>query len=200
MEAPLRPPHVVRPLVGATLLLAVAGCAPAEDQSLQPTSANEGIQATGRIDGAPVAISRGAPIVRLDGCDPIDGPDEDLCIEARTIDGLEVTLVIENRDALVAGATVPVGRATCTDGCDDITGEVIARVEVGDDRRIEVTDGEFEVERADDRWIADFDLTLPFGDRLRGDFDVAERLPVQNPEGVLRSVDEDGEPADGDGG
>lgn len=167
-------------------MLLLAGCGFSNVESVEPNSVDEGIAATGRLDGSPVAISRGAPIVIVGDCDPEDGPDEDLCILARTIDGLDVTLVIENPDALVAGETVPVGRATCVDGCDTVTGEVIARVEVGEDDVAEVTGGSFDVERADDRFVAAFDLTLPFGDRLNGRFDVGERLPVENPDGVLR--------------
>lgn len=134
----------------------------------------------------------------LGDCDPEDGPDEDLCIEARTIDGLEVTLVVENPVALVAGTTVPVGRATCVDGCDGREGVVIARLEVGDDDVVEVIGGSFDVARVDDRFVADFDLRLPFNDSLRGSFDVAERLPVENPSGVLRSADESDAPEGSD--
>jgi hypothetical protein len=182
----------------------LAGCDFSGGESLQPNGPDQGIQATGQLDGDRVAISRGAPTVVVGDCDPEDGPDEDLCIEARTIDGLEVTLVVENPGALVAGTTVPVGRATCVDGCDGVEGEVIARLEVGEDDVIEVIGGSFDVARADDRFIADFELRLPFNDSLRGSFDVAERLPVENPSGVLRSADESDAPdspdaSDGDG-
>lgn len=181
--------------LAVAVAVAAAGCGEdgpdvAEFTATPPVSPDQGIQATGRLDGSPVAISRGAPIVIVGDCDPQDGPDEDLCIEARTIDGLEVTLVVENRDALVAGTTVPVGRATCVDGCDSIADEVIARLEVGDDVA-EVTGGSFEVRDDGPRYVADFTIELPFGDRLTGSFDVAERLPEENPSGVLRSPDDE---------
>lgn len=176
-------------LAGVALAASVAACGFA-GETVPPASPDAGIQATGRIDGSPVAISRGAPIVIIGDCDPEDGPDEDLCILARTLDGLEVDLVVENRDALVAGEIATVGRASCVDGCDARSDVVIARVEVGDDVK-EVTSGTFEVSAAGDRYTADFDLTMPSGDRLSGTFDVAERLPVENPSGVLRSAPED---------
>lgn len=188
-----RPPRARTALVALAIATA-AGCGLTGEGGTQPTSADEGIQATGQIDGSRVAISRGAPIVIVGDCDPEDGADEDLCIGARTIDGLAVSLVIENRDALVEDTTVPIGRASCVDGCDGVTDEVIARLELGG-RTIEVIDGQFDVARADDRFVADFDLTLPFGDSLDGTFDVAERLPVENPSGVLRSVGDDDSPA-----
>lgn len=181
--------------VGAVLaaVLAVTATACGDGGSVErvdPVSADEGIQATGRLDGDRVAISRGAPIVIVGDCDPEDGADEDLCILARTIDGIEVTLVVENRDALVAGEEVEVGRASCVDGCDSITDEVIARLEVGDEA-VEVTGGSFDVAADGPRYVADFTLELPFGDRLRGRFDVSERLPVENPSGVLRDAEDE---------
>lgn len=196
---PARPRRVV--VLAVVVAAVVAGCADGTEDETEaaaspsatvaaPVGADDGIQATGRLDGSPVAISRGAPIVIVGDCDPTDGAaDEDLCIRARTIDGLEVALVVENRDALVAGSTVEVGRASCLDGCDGITDVVIARLVVGDES-IEVTGGSFDVAEAGPRWVADFTLELPFGDSLRGSFDVAERLPEENPDGVLRPAEE----------
>ena len=190
-------PSGSRLLALLVVLAALLGaCGGGDVEVREPVSGRDGIQATGRLEGRPVAISRGAPIVIIGDCDPGDGPDEDLCIEARTIDGLTVLLVIENRDALVAGETVPVGRATCTDGCDSRRDEVIARVELPELTR-EVTGGSLEVTADGPRYTADFDLTLSGNDRLRGSFDVVENLPVDNPDGVLRPAESDGEVAPG---
>lgn len=181
-----RPSAPVLLVVGGLLLGACYG-----EGGTAPPSGDQGIQATGQLDGQRIAVSRGAPIVIVGDCDPEDGADEDLCIDARTIGGLPLRLVVENRDALVADETVPVGRATClVGGCDDVTDEVIVRLEVAD-RTIDVIGGEFDVLRADDRYVADFTLQLPSGDSLRGEFDVTERLPEENPSGVLRSPDPD---------
>ncbi len=164
----------------ACLSLLLSGCADDEGEAVEPTepvervapaSRDAGIQLTGMLDGRRVAVSRGAPIVTLGDCDPIDGQDEDLCIAARTIDGLDITLVIENPAALVAGTTMQVDDPACVRGCDNEPDIVVATIRLLDED-LRVSEGTFEIREAGPRYIADFDLRLPFGDRLIGTFDV----------------------------
>lgn len=163
-------------LVVAAVALALTGCEDGDEvqtpvDAVQPESRDEGIQATGLLDGARVAISRGNPTVVLGDCDANDGLDEDLCILARTIDGISVNLVIENPAVLVPGERVPAG-IDCSGGCDEVTEGAV--VEVRTDGGVRpVRRGSINVREAGPRWIADFDLMLPDGDRLQGTFDVA---------------------------
>ena len=166
-----------RVLLGvAVLATLLAGCESGDEVQLpvdtvQPASRDEGISATGLLDGARVAISRGNPTVVVGDCDANDGLDEDLCILSRTIDGRSVNLVIENPAVLVPGETVDAG-VDCNVGCDDVTAGAVVEVRVDGDAR-PVQRGTLTVREAGPRWIADFDLVLPFGDELSGTFDVA---------------------------
>ena len=159
---------------------AAVGCEDAEEgpsptDVVQPASRDEGIQATGTLDGQRVAISRGSPTVVVGDCDANDGLDRDLCIIARTINGRSVTLVIENPAALVPGETIAAGTA-CSGGCDGVTGGIVAEFRIDGETRA-VERGSLTVAEAGPRWIADFDLVLTGGDRLIGTFDVAPTPP-----------------------
>lgn len=138
---------------------------------VQPASRDEGIQATGLLDGSRIAVSRGNPTVVVGDCDANDGLDEDLCILFRTIDGISINLVIENPAVLVPGETVPAG-VDCDFGCDEVTEGAVVELRIDGDTR-SVERGSLTVREAGPRWIADFDLVLPFGDELSGTFDVA---------------------------
>lgn len=170
---------VVLAVALALLAVGMVGCEDDEGASptavVQPASRDEGIQATGTLDGQRVAISRGNPTVVVGDCDADDGLDDDLCILSRTIDGRSVNLVIENPAALVPGETVPAG-TDCSGGCDDVTAGVVAEFRVDGDVR-PVERGTVTVTEAGPRWIADFDLVLVDGDRLIGTFDVAPTPP-----------------------
>lgn len=164
----------VVPLVVAAALVLV-GCEDGDEVQtpidvVQPESRDEGIQATGQIEGSRVAISRANPTVVVGDCDANDGLDEDLCILSRTISGTSINLVVENPDVLVPGETVEAG-VRCTGGCDDVTEGAVVELRV-DDEVLVVTRGSISVEEAGPRWIADFDLFLRDG-RLNGTFDVA---------------------------
>lgn len=166
-----------RVMLGVLLAaLVLSGCEEGDDVQLpvdtvQPESGEDGIQATGLLDGSRVAISRGYPTVVVGDCDANDGLDEDVCIVARTIDGISVTMVIENPDVLVPGETVEAG-VRCSVDCDDVTEGAVVEFRIDGEVR-QVQRGTFTVEQAGPRWVADFDLELPFGDGLQGSFDVA---------------------------
>lgn len=162
--------------VVAAAVLVLTGCEGGDEvqtpvDAVQPQSRDEGIQATGQLGGARVAISRANPTVVVGDCDANDGLDQDLCILARTIDGVSVTLVVENPDVLTAGETVEAG-ARCADaGCDGIGQGAVVELRI-DGERIPVTRGSLQVEQAGPRWVADFELFVTDG-RLQGTFDVA---------------------------
>jgi hypothetical protein len=138
---------------------------------VQPDSRDEGIQATGLLDGARVAISRGNPTVVVGDCDANDGLDEDVCILSRTIDGRTINLVIENPAVLIPGETVDAG-IDCNVDCDGVTEGAVVELRIDGEVR-PVERGSLQVREAGPRWIADFDFVLSFGDNLSGTFDVA---------------------------
>lgn len=160
-------------VVLALLAVGMAGCGDDETAPVQPVTPNsrdQGIQATGTLDGQRVAISRGNPTVVVGDCDASDGLDRDLCILARTISGQSINLVIENPAVLVPGETVTAG-VECTGACDDVTAGAVAELRIDGDVR-PVERGSVTVAEAGPRWIGEFDLVLSGGDRLIGTFDV----------------------------
>lgn len=172
---------VVLMVVLALLSVGAVGCEDGEDgpsptDVVEPASRDEGIQATGTIDGQRVAISRGNPTVVVGDCDANDGLDDDLCILSRTIAGRSVNLVIENPTVLVPGETISVHAAECGSDCDEVTAGVVAEFRIDGQVR-PVERGTVTVAEAGPRWIADFDLVLDMGDRLIGTFDVAPTPP-----------------------
>lgn len=154
----------------ALLALAVVGCGAFEEVQRQPEAPDDGVQATGLIDGSRVAISRGEPGVVHGDCDANDGLDRDLCLRVRTIDGLSLNLVIENPDALQEGERLDVRRDPC-EQCDDVAGHAVVRVRIGD-RTLEAQGGHVTPTAVGERIAADFDLRLRGGDRLTGSFNV----------------------------
>jgi hypothetical protein len=165
----------------ACLMVAVAvvlaGCAGAEEarQQRRAEAIDDGVQLTGRLGGARVAISDGSPETGIGDCDPGDGPDEDVCWVARSIDGLTVALVVENPAALTAGEPLEVRDDDCT-GCDDVTEHAVVDLRVaGESRR--VPRGRLDVREAGPRWAADIRLELPDGDELTGSFNIRRLEP-----------------------
>lgn len=173
----------VGPLRRATLwvvavMLLLTGCATSNPAHRQAEAVDDGVQATGIIDGSRVAISRGVPEVVFGDCDPGDGQDTDICWVARTIDGLSIAFVLENPGALEEGATLEVVPEDCV-GCDDVTGGVVVELRVnGEARRAD--GGRVEVIAVPgERAAADFDLQFADGDELRGSFNVRELRPEE---------------------
>lgn len=169
----------MRAQLGSALLLAawvlLVGCGEQEVTQRQASSPDEGIQATGRIDGQRVAISYGDPEVVSRDCDPNEGLDEDVCLVFRTIDGMSLNLVIENPGVLRPRTTVEAGPDDCAgDACDAITDHVVVELRV-DGEPLRATGGRLEVDQAGARLSASFDLRFPGGDELNGRFDVPVR-------------------------
>lgn len=166
-------------LVVLSVALVLTACESGDEvqtpvDTVQPQSRDEGIQATGLLDDARVAISRVNPTVVVGDCDANDGLDEDLCILSRTIDGVSINLVVENPDVLVPGEAVEAGVRCATD-CDDVTTGAVVELRVGGEV-VPVTRGRLDVQEAGPRWIADFELFFRDG-RLDGSFDVAPTPP-----------------------
>lgn len=159
----------------AALAVALAGCASSSVAQRQPEALDDGVQATGRLFGGRVAISDGSPETNLVDCDPVDGPDADVCWIARTIDGLTIALVIENPAVLEAGETIPVRGHACED-CDGVDGQAVVDMRIeGEQRR--ATSGRLVVHRADERHAADFRIGFQDGDELTGSFNIRQLRP-----------------------
>lgn len=165
---------MTRRLVTAALAVVLAGCASSSLPQRQPEALDDGVQATGRLDGQRVAISDGAPETNLVDCDP-QVVDEDVCWIARTIDGLTIAFVIENPGALVPGETLPVRDQDC-DACDDVADRAVVDLRVdGEQRR--ATGGHLKVREAGDRYAAGFDIRFPDADTLTGEFNIRQLAP-----------------------
>lgn len=168
----MRLPFVPAPrvLLAALAVFGLAGCMTAENAQRQPEAADDGVQVTGRLQGAQVAISSGGPEVIVGDCDPEDGLDDDLCWIARTIDGLSVAFVIENPAVLAEGERLPVRGDGCGH-CDDVEGHVVVGVRVDGDLQ-RATGGHLAVRSAGPRYAADLRIELVGADALTGTFNV----------------------------
>lgn len=165
-----------RGLVAFALLgVLVAGCASSSVGQRQAETLDDGVQATGRLDGARVAISDGGPETNLVDCDPGIATDADVCWTARTIDGASLTFVIENPGALVAGERIDVRESDCAT-CDDVADHAVVELRV-DGRSRRGRGGYLDVSRADDRYAARFDVRFRGGATLSGRFNVREHVP-----------------------
>lgn len=155
--------------LGAAALV-VAACGP-EPIQRQPASADDGLHVTGRLDGRSLNVSVGEPDVLLGVCDPRRPDLTELCIDARTVDGERLGIVVNNPADLVAGETLTVAPTCPEQGCAGI-----ARVEITHDgERIRATGGELRVREAGPRYTARFTLRV-HTDTLTGGFDV---LPAE---------------------
>ena len=165
-----------RGLVTCALLGAlVVGCASAGVGQRQAETLDDGVQATGRLDGARIAISDGGPETNLVDCDPGIAIDADVCWTARTIDGVSLTFVVENPGALAAGERIDVRESDCVT-CDDVTGHAVVELRV-DGRSRRGIGGYLDVSRADDRYAARFDVRFREGATLSGRFNIREHVP-----------------------
>lgn len=152
------------------LFVGAVGCGDQELQQQQAVAPDDGLQLTGRIGGAQLSVSYGAPDFQITDCDPDDGSDFDWCLRARSIDGADVVLVFENPAAFVPGTTVDVDFDRCG-RCDDITDHGVVEVRVaGESRR--ATDGSVEVVEAGPRYIVEFRLRFDDGGSINGSMNV----------------------------
>lgn len=144
----------------------------------QPRDGRAGLQASGTLEGRQVAVSDGGPNLVIDDCDPPDGLDDDVCAQARDLDGDLFVLVFENPDVLITGADLAVG-GDCADtvACDAVRDVAVVRVQSGTGERVAATAGELRltlVEPGRRRFVGSFRLELP-GGNVSGSFDLVPR-------------------------
>lgn len=169
--------RAVRIVAVVMAILVLSGCANAAVEQRQAEADDDGVQVTGTLGGARVAISEGVPDVVFGDCDPGMEIDQDVCWSARTIDGMTVAMVIENPDVLVAGETVDVVRGDdCDVQCDGVDDGVVVDVR-WDGNQARAINGRMEVESVDERVAARIDLDLAGGGSLTGTFNVRELRP-----------------------
>lgn len=165
-----------RPIAACTVLaLVLLGCASPNVPQRQPEAVDDGVQATGRLDGRRVAISDGAPETNLTDCDPGGLPDDDVCWIARTIDGVTVAFVVENPAVLAADETVRVRDGDC-DTCDDVRDHAVVDLRV-DGTQQRATSGRLAVQQVGERYAADFEVRFVSGDALTGSFNIRQLAP-----------------------
>lgn len=169
----------MRRLVVTALLLALAasGCGRG-GATQQPRDGRAGLQATGTVEGRQIAVSDGGPALVIDDCDPMDGLDDDVCAQARDLDGDVFVLVFENPDVLITGADLAVGGDCATPArCDQVRDVAVVRVQSGVGARVPAVGGELRlslVEPGRRRFVGTFRLELPRGS-VSGSFDLVPR-------------------------
>lgn len=170
----------MRRLVALLALVALAACADPGSVQQQAVGRADGLQLSGQLAGHRISLSDGAPDVSLQDCDPADGPDTDLCVVARTIDGSTLGLVIENPDAFAEGVSLTVADRRCDDGCDGV--DDVAVVEVRLDGRVHrATSGTVSATAWGERYTVEVTLRFADGGGLSGSFDVAEGIRGATP-------------------
>lgn len=165
-------------LLGLALLLTGCGETPG-DVLPDPRDGRSGIRLSGQLADRQIAMSDGLPTINASDCDVNEGPDRDLCILTRDINGERIIIVFENPDVLVEGETVPVGPGDCSEppACDDVTDVAIIDFGFADRARIRAVSGQvtMEVVVPSSNYRGDFDLRLPDGSPLQATFDVVPR-------------------------
>lgn len=158
----------------ATML--AAGCWSAPAGGRQPQQGRAGLQLAGTVGSRQLAVSDGAPRLRVGDCDPDVSGDSDVCIIADDIDGQLVVVVIENPDVLRAPATLPVIDPGCDDACDEVTDGVVVDLQLGTDPRMRATGGSVMLETLEPftRYAGEVRLELASGS-VSGAFDVVPR-------------------------
>lgn len=158
----------------AALLL--AGCATEDSLTPQPRDGRAGLQLSGTVDGAQVAVSDGSPDLVVGDCDVVGGPAEDLCVVTRDLRGEPVTLAVRNPGVLEAGEAVTVADAGCRGrACDEVTDEAVVDVVIGETRH-RAQGGTLGLTRVDEgrRYVGRLRVELDAG-VLSGHFDLVPR-------------------------
>jgi len=163
-----------RRLAAVALALVLAGCATAS-RAVQPRDGRSGLQGTGTLEGRQVAVGQGLPDLVVGDCDPIDGPDQDVCFVSDTIDGRTFVLIFENPAVLVTGASLPLGGADCAspEACDAVTDVAVVSLKLGADAAVRAEGGRLLLTRVEPfaNYVGEVILELPDG-AFTGSFDV----------------------------
>lgn len=160
------------------LVLAVGACGTGEQpQTPQPREGRAGLQLSGTVGGAQVAVSDGSPDLVVGDCDVVGGPAQDLCVVSRDLRGGPVIVTVRNPDVLVEGATLPVGDPGCVGrACDEVTDVAVVDVALGEDGSRRAAGGmvTIRVVEPERRYVGRLRLELPDG-LLSGHFDLVPR-------------------------
>lgn len=164
------------------LVLALVACGTAGTgegvAGIEPRDGRSGLVLSGVIRGRQVAVSDGAPRMRVDDCDRNTGRDLDVCFFSRDIDGNFLAVIIENPDALAGGKQLPVADPGCQPQvCDEVTDVAIVDVQLGADTpRMRATGGRLSLDVVQPRfrYAGTLRLQLPDGE-LSGTFDVVPK-------------------------
>lgn len=160
------------------LALATASCTAASGSMPPPRDGRSGLQGAGTFEGRQIAVAEGLPQLVVGDCDPVDGPDDDVCVIADTIDGRLFVLTFENPAALVEGAVLPVEDPACTQqGCEAVTDVALVSVKLETGRPVRATAGTVRVERVVPflNYAASFSLDLGDSGAFNGQMDVVPR-------------------------
>ncbi len=156
----------------------LVGCSASSATVVQPREGRSGLQGTGTLDGRQVAVAQGLPDLVVGDCDPIDGPDSDVCIISDTIDGRVFVLNVENPNVLEDGADLSVAATDCAapTACDEVTDAAVVSIKLGTDDAVRATGGRLRMERVEPfaNYVGEISLELPNG-RFTGSFDVVPR-------------------------
>ncbi len=159
------------------LALVVSGCGGGQASGQpEPREGRAGLQFTGTVDGRQVGVRDGAPELVVGDCDPIPGPDEDVCAISQTINSETFVLVFENPSVLVSDTELEVADSPC-DGaaCDQVRDHAVVDVQIGEER-VRARGGELRLEVVEPFLHYRGELRLEFADgSLSGLFDVVPR-------------------------
>jgi hypothetical protein len=162
------------------LLVLLTGCGETPGDVLpNPRDGRSGLQLAGQAGGRQIVVNDGLPVLNASDCDVNEGPDRDLCILTRDINGQAFRLIIENPGVLEEGADLPIRDVPCDDplDCDEVTDAVIVDVQFGTDERQRAVSGRMTIEVVvpQTRYRGALDLRLPDGGNLTGRFDLVPR-------------------------
>lgn len=164
--------------LAAALAVVAAACGTGEQpMTPQPRDGRAGLQLSGTLAGAQVAVSDGSPDLVVGDCEVVGGAAHDLCVLSRDLRGGPVVLAVRNPDVLAEGSTVPVGDPGCAgDACDAVTDVAVVDVAVDGDVRQRATGGMLALTVVDEerRYAGRLRLDLP-GGALSGHFDLVPR-------------------------
>lgn len=167
--------RVLAVLVAAAVL---GACGTGErPQTPQPRDGRAGLQLSGTVAGAQVAVSDGSPDLLVGACGESGSGGGDLCVVSRDLRGGPVIIAVRNPGVLVAGRTVGVGDPGCAGpACDDVTDVAVVEVLIGDGFRQRAVGGAVAVTVVEEarRYAGRLRLQLPDG-TLSGHFDVVPR-------------------------
>lgn len=154
-------------LAVVVLTLAACGSGASLGDAPQPRDGRAGLQVSGQLNGAQVALSDGSPRLVVGDCDPSDGRDDDVCAIASDINGELFVFAIENPDVLESGTTIPIGDPGCApEACDDVDDVAVVDVQTGVGRRLRAVGGRLEVRQLEPflRYAGTAQVRLPRGE------------------------------------